>query len=128
MQTLWEKHAHYTWINIVADIQPLYPWVPEVYRLPIQMAGWRLAKWVDSTKQMKWAKCCSRVTSGSSHHFRANTWHWNWASDVIPGQTGFTYVTRDYELSDILISDKQHKIKMMDNVDAVEVLFKIAYT
>ena len=48
---------------------------------------------------------------------------------MIPGQTGFTYVTRDYELSDILISDKQHKIKMMDNVDAVEVLlFKIAYT
>ena len=47
---------------------------------------------------------------------------------LIPGQTGFTYIAHDHELFAILgdVPSKQHKIKMTNDVDAVEdLLFKI---
>ena len=43
---------------------------------------------------------------------------------MIPGQTSFTYVTRDHDLFACL--QKQHKIKISDDVDALEDLFEIA--
>ena len=43
---------------------------------------------------------------------------------MIPGQTSFTYVTRDHDL--IACLQKQHKIKISDDVDALEdLLFEI---
>ena len=44
---------------------------------------------------------------------------------MIPDQTSFTYVTRDHELFACL--QKQHKIKISDDVDVLEdLLFEIA--
>ena len=44
---------------------------------------------------------------------------------MIPGQTSFTYVIRDHDL--FVCLQKQHKIKISDDVDALEdLLFKIA--
>ena len=44
---------------------------------------------------------------------------------MIPGQTSFTYVTRDHDLFACL--QKRHKIKISDDVDALEdLLLEIA--
>ena len=65
------------------------PWAPEVYTLPIQTAGRRLAKRADSTKR---AKCWSRVTSGSNRqkpHLHVNvTLLWS-RLILVSDQTGF---------------------------------------
>ena len=66
--------------------------MPEVYTLPIQTAGRRLAKRVDSTKRTKWAKCWSRVTSGWNRqkpHFHVNTTLLWSGLILVSDQTGF---------------------------------------